>query len=115
MDTHSIINIFHILFVAPLFLWVGSQRSSIPEWVYWLLLTLGLVVTFYHGMKTVQKLKAYNPSVWVNAIHALLIGPLLLYLGIKKKDSLRGGYELLLLAGFGALGYHLFELAKYNT
>jgi hypothetical protein len=30
-----------------------------------------------------------------------------------KKDTPRPAYELLLLTAFGALGYHLYEIASY--
>jgi hypothetical protein len=49
----------------------------------------------------------------VNLIHALWIGPLLLYIGAKKKETPRPAYELLLLTAFGALGYHMYELAAH--
>jgi hypothetical protein len=49
----------------------------------------------------------------VNLIHALWVGPLLLYIGIHKKETVRAAYELLLLTGFAALGYHLYELAAH--
>lgn len=49
--------------------------------------------------------------MWVNLIHFLWIGPLILYIGAYKKETPRPAYELLLLTTFGALGYHLYELA----
>jgi hypothetical protein len=49
---------------------------------------------------------------WVNAIHALLIGPLLFYIGYNKKNTPRFAYELLLIMAFGALGYHLLYLVR---
>ncbi len=115
MDIHTLINLFHILFVAPLFLWVGSQRDAVPQHFYWILFGLGMVVLVYHAYKTNARFQSGSPLVWINLIHFLLIGPLLIYIGWYQKDTPRGAYELLLLSGFGALGYHLYEIIKYNV
>lgn len=45
----------------------------------------------------------------------LLIGPLLIYIGYNETLTPRAGYELLALAGFGALGYHLYHLVGMLT
>ncbi len=111
LDVHMIISMFHLAFVAPLFLFVGYQRSDTPRWVYLSLLSIGLIVILYHSVRLFQR---YGRSVfaWVHAIHALLIGPLLCYIGYHGRDSPRWTYELLLILGFGAFGYHLFQLVK---
>lgn len=114
MDTQSLVNLFHILIVVPLFLWVGTQREKVPQAAFWVLLCLGLLVTVYHAQKTYVRYQAGSSLIWVNLIHMLLIGPLLLYIGWHQKDTPRPAYEMLILAGFGALGYHMYELIKYN-
>ena len=48
---------------------------------------------------------------WVNAIHVLVVGPLLLSIGIMGKTTPRPVYECLLLVTFAALGYNLKLLA----
>lgn len=70
---------FHLLFVVPLFLLVGIWGSSTPLFLRWTLLVVGLIVILYHGSKIVRKIG--KP---VNVAHALLIGPLLVYIGIHK-------------------------------
>lgn len=114
MDAHALINLFHILFVAPLFLWVGTQRDSVSQHFYWILLSLGLLVTVYHIQKTYVRYQSGSAMIWVNLIHALFVGPLLLYIGWRQKETPRSAYELLILAAFGALGYHLYNLIKYS-
>jgi len=61
----------------------------------------------YHGIKAMIRYYSKSLSLWINIIHALLIGPLLIWIGFFGKKTSRPAYELLLIAGFGALGYHL--------
>jgi hypothetical protein len=113
MDIHIIINLFHIILVAPFLIWVGISRGSYPDWVFTLLLTLGVIVILYQGYKSYIRLLTGSNYVWVNLIHVLWIGPLLVYIGYKNKDTPRPAYELLLLTAFGAFGYHMYELASH--
>jgi hypothetical protein len=113
MDKHILINLFHILLVAPFLIWVGVSRANIPDFAFMLLLVFGIIVLLYHAYKSWIRLTANSSYVWVNLIHALWIGPLLLYIGAKKKDTPRPAFELLLLTAFGAFGYHLYELAAH--
>ena len=46
--------------------------------------------------------KAY----WVNLIHILLVGPVLVYIGYNGEKTQRLYFELLLMLGFAAIGYH---------
>lgn len=110
-DIHFVLSLFHLVLVVPLFLFVGYQRSDTPQWVYVSLLSIGMVVTLYHGVRLVQR---YGRSVfaWVHSLHLLLVGPLLCYIGWYGRDTPRWAYELLLILGFGAGGYHLFQLVK---
>jgi hypothetical protein len=110
VSTHTVLSLFHIFIIAPFLLYVGFTRSSLPRWVYWLLLGLGIVLVLYHGMKAYTKWIQKNPSMWVNVIHALIVGPLLLYIGANQFDTPRPAYELLLMTAFAALGYHFYSL-----
>lgn len=111
IDIHMILSLFHLVMVVPLFLFVGYQRSDTPRWVYVSLLSIGLVVMVYHGFRLVTR---YGRStlVWVHALHLFLVGPLLCYMGYYGRDTPRFAYELLLIMGFGAGGYHLFQMVK---
>jgi hypothetical protein len=111
LDVRMLISLFHIIMVVPLLLFVGYQRSDTPRWVYLSLLSIGMVVLIYHGMRLMQR---YGRSslAWVNALHVFLIAPLLCYIGWYGRDTPRWAYELVLILGFGAGGYHLFQLVK---
>jgi hypothetical protein len=107
MDAHLLIAIFHILFVVPLFLYVGFQRAACPEWLYNVLYGVGLLLLLFHGYKAIVRIYAKSGGAWINLFHAFLIAPLLLWIGYQGKKTARHFYELMLIAGFGALGYHM--------
>jgi hypothetical protein len=110
MDPHLILALFHIIAVVPLFLFVGFQRAATPEWLYHVLFGLGILILVYHGIKAVIRIWAKSASAWINVFHAALIAPLLIWIGYYGKKTGRPAYELLLMAGFAALGYHLKNL-----
>ncbi len=111
-DNHFWLAIIHLIFVAPLFLYVGMTRADTPQWLYLALFTIGWVILLYHGFKLVLRLKTHSNYAWINAIHVILIAPLLLFIGYNKKETPRYAYELLLMLGFAAGGYHLFSVVK---
>jgi hypothetical protein len=111
MDTHILINLFHILLVCPFLIWVGISRGNLPEEVFKGLVGLGILVVIYQAYKSWNRWMKGSQYLWVNLIHVLWIGPLIAYIGANKKETPRAAYELLLLTAFGALGYHLYELA----
>jgi hypothetical protein len=113
MDTHIIINLFHIILVVPFLLWIGISRGSFPDWIFTTLLALGIIVFFYQGYKAYTRILSQSYYIWVNLIHVLWIAPLLIYIGYRKKDTPRPAYELLLLTAFGALGYHMYQMAAH--
>jgi hypothetical protein len=110
MDKHLLLALFHIVFVVPLFLYIGFQRAATAEWLYNLVFGLGLILLAYHGVMAGVKLMAQSMGAWVNLIHAVILAPLLLYIGYNGKKTQRPAYELLLMVAFAALGYHLKSL-----
>lgn len=110
MDIHLLLALFHIIGVVPLFLYVGFQRAATPDWLYHVVFGLGIVLLVYHGAKAAIRIMAKSASAWINVFHAALIAPLLIWIGYFGKKTERPAYELLLIAGFGALGYHLKNL-----
>ena len=110
MDIHLLLAVFHIFAVVPVFLYVGFQRAATPEWLYHVLFGIGLVLLVFHGAKAAIRIMARSASAWINVFHAALVAPLLIWIGYFGKKTERPAYELLLIAGFGALGYHLTNL-----
>lgn len=109
-NAHIMISAFHILLVAPFFLYVAFLRGQLVPWIFPILLGLGMIVLVYHTYKTMIKWQANSPSVWVNLVHVLAVAPLLIYIGAKAYDTPRWAYEVLAMVGFAALGYHLYSI-----
>jgi hypothetical protein len=109
IDKYGLVILFHLVVVAPLFLFVGFQRAATPDWLYHVLFAMGLLVGLYHGYKAVGRLFAKSPVVWVNLIHVLFVAPLLLWIGYFAKKTGRPAYDMLLMVGFAALGFHLHK------
>jgi hypothetical protein len=110
LDRSMILSLFHLAFVVPLLLFVGFQRSDTPRWVYLSLLSIGLIVLLYHAVRLVQRIGTYQ--AWVHILHVAIVAPVLLLLGWRGRDAPRWLYEVVLLLGFGAGGYHLFQLVR---
>ena len=104
-------NLFHVFGLGPLFLYVGIYRDTVPDQIFQLLGAMGFLVLGYHAFRAYTLLKE-NKSAWVNWIHILLIAPLLLLLGYLKKDASRRYFEMMLIIGFAAIGYHGFYLIR---
>ena len=111
MDSHSLVYIFHILIVGSLFLYVWIYKDKIQPLVYPVLFYLGIIIILYHIFK-VYKYITLVKGYWVNLIHIFIIGPVLIYIGYKREKTARLWYEILLMLGFAAIGYHSYYLFK---
>ena len=105
MNTESLVHLFHMLIVGGLFLYVGTQNTGIPKMMFPILLGLGIIIIVYHAFKLYNKI-IKGKGYWVNLIHILLVGPLLLYIGYNGDTTARLYFELLLMLGFASIGYH---------
>ena len=109
MSSEIYVHLFHIIIVGGLFLYVGINRENTISILYPLLLGLGIIIILYHIYKTYKYMKD-GKGYWINLIHVFLIGPLLIYIGYNKEKTSRKFFELLLLFGFSAIGYHGYYL-----
>jgi hypothetical protein len=112
MDKHMILSIFHLLLVFPFLLYTAFQRAATPDWLYTTLLVVGCFIALFHGFKFVTRYLSGSSYAWVNAVHVFLVAPLLIMIGLNKKETPRMYYELLMLLAFGGVGYHLFSLVR---
>lgn len=110
IDHHLLLSLFHIAVIVPFFLYIGFQRAATPESIYNVLFGIGLLILAYHGSKAIIRIVANSPGAWINLIHVCIISPLMLYIGYNGKKTQRPAYEMLLMVGFAALGYHLKTL-----
>jgi hypothetical protein len=111
MEIETYVHLFHILIIGSLFLYVGIYKTLIPELMYPFLLGLGLIIIFYHIYKVYNYIKL-GKGYWVNLIHIFIVGPLLVYIGYNKEKTARLYFELLLMLGFAAIGYHGYYLIQ---
>ena len=109
MNSEIIVHLFHILIVGSLFIYVGIIREKIPSILFPILIVLGAVMIVYHIYKAYNYMKLNKPY-WVNLIHIILIGPLLVYIGYNNQDTSRRYFEMLLMLGFASIGYHGYYL-----
>ena len=105
MSKEALVHWFHLLIVGSLFLYVGTQRTTIPKLMFPILLGLGVVVILYHIYKGYNNM-LHGKGYWPNLIHIILVGPLLVYIGYHGTKTARLYFELLMLLGFAAIGYH---------
>jgi hypothetical protein len=111
MDSEIFVHLFHVLIVTSLFLYVGIYKTSISKYIFPVLLALGILVVLYHAFKLYKYAKE-GKGYWVNLIHILLIGPLLIYIGYNAAKTERLYFELLLMIGFASVGYHGYYLVS---
>ena len=109
MNYYTIIHLLHILFLAPLALYVGIEQTKVPSWIYTVLFYLGIYIILFHLYKTIVYVsKGINP--WINVFHLFLVAPFFLWLGIQKEKTPSYVYQILLMLGFATLGYHSYHL-----
>lgn len=111
MNPEAFVHLFHIIMVGGLFMYVGIYRTNIPKTMYKVLLGLGIVIILYHTFKLYNRIKQ-GKGFWVNLIHILLVGPLLIYIGYHGETTARLYFELLLMLGFASIGYHGYYLVS---
>jgi CDP-diglyceride synthetase len=110
MDVHFIVALFHIFIVVPFLGYIFINRAATPEYIYNILLFVGLFVLVYHTYKSLLKYTANSQTLYINLIHVFLFAPLLIYIGYNAKKTPRSAYEMLGLITFSALGYHIYNM-----
>lgn len=99
------VHLFHIILIGGLFIYVGIKKATLKPYFYNILLGLGIFLFIYHGYKTYVKM-TNNKNPWINLFHMFIVSPLLVYIGYNKGKVNNMYYELLLMLGFAAIGYH---------
>jgi hypothetical protein len=103
--THAIVHALHLLILGPLLIGIGlGYLSGWPRVVA----GLGIVIVLYHAWKTYAKWSA-GKGAWVNLLHLLVIGPILIIEGSMSNPP-RYVKELILMLGIAAVGYHGYYL-----
>ena len=101
-----LISLFHIFIVAPLLIYVGVKQN-LSHTFYQFLYYLGIGIILLHLFKSIKKL----PRVaYINYLHVLLFGPLLVYVGYHERNTPWFVYDIIEFIGVLALFYHLIKL-----
>ena len=102
MTKTQIIQLFHIIVVFSLFIYIGITKTDIPDFLFPIILGLGAIIVLYHC----YKIFVDPDRAWLYLLHILVIGPLLIYIGYTGKNTERKFFEILLLLAFATLGYN---------
>jgi hypothetical protein len=103
-----LISLFHIFIVAPLLIYVGVKQN-LSHTFYQFLYYLGIGVILFHLFKSIKKI----PRIaYINYLHVLLFGPLLVYIGYNERKTPLIMYDMVEFLGVLALFYHLIKLSR---
>ena len=105
----TLLHLFHIIFVGGLFLYIGMQQNKMPNFIYNIILAIGIIILAYHGYKGYSKIMR-GKNAWVNLFHMLIVAPLLIYIGYNKQATPRYCYEFIFMLAFAAIGYHAYYM-----
>lgn len=95
------IHLVHILVFSTFLGYIGITAAKLPTFIYPIILSLGALIIVYHIYKSI-----YKKDAWINYIHILIVGPLLVYIGLYKEETPRKIFELVLMLAFASFGYH---------
>lgn len=111
MSSHLLLGLFHVAIVGPFFFYVATA-STIPTFLFPVLLGLGIVLALYQSYKAITKLMTGAPGYKINLFHVAIVAPLLIYIGYAKPDPSDFVYQLLLMLAFAVIGYHGYWLLR---
>ena len=110
MDAHFYVSVGHALAIAPALIYIGLAREKLSQSAFMGVGAVGIGIFFYHAYKFYSRTD--YESGWINLIHILLVAPLLMVIGFYGKQTSRRFFEMLLMVGFSALGYHGLNIVK---
>jgi len=99
------VHLAHILIFSTLLGYIGIIQAKMPPFMYPVILATGTIIIAYHLYKSF-----FKKDAWINYIHILIVGPLFVYIGLKKEDTPRKAFEIALMLAFASFGYHGYYL-----
>ena len=106
-----IVNILHILFIGPLFYYIGKNIKSLNRQIFPLIFSLFAYILY--KFKPKLHLNSYYNIVQLS--HAFFVAPLLLYVLIYKNNSNLNIGKLIEVTGIIVSLYHTYKLYKRLT
>ena len=103
----SHINVFHMLVLAPLLIYLGKKKDKANKKLYYLLGIIALSIPL-----SVHFPRSLNLSYWnmVKILHYAVFMPGLLYIAYKQKLT-KNGYDGLFILGIIIFIYHGYKLS----
>ena len=118
LSKHAYVNLLHILIIVPVIIWiyVKSINKELTDTICQPFLYVGVIGILYHIYLCSKKLMENRECwrCWVNYIHIFLVFPLFIYIGYNCAETERRYFEMLLLLGIAAGGYHVMNLVRYG-
>lgn len=103
----KILFLFHILVVSILLFYIGIKRNKLPIWIYNLMIITGIIIILYHIYRVLTHGLKY--TIW-NYLHIFIFAPLLIYIGIKKKNTNKIYYDFIISLASACLGINIYYL-----
>jgi NADH:ubiquinone oxidoreductase subunit K len=107
MEKEFYVHLFHIILVSGLFYYIGTTGDKLPKNMFPFLIGLGIFIIAYHIYKSL-----FKKDAWVNYIHILIVGPILVWIGLCQDKTHRKFFEIILMLAFASFGYHLYYLVQ---
>lgn len=107
----TIIHLAHIFLIGGFLLYIGFYESKAHPWSFPLLIGVGIMVLAAHSYY-IYKSGGKNINSW---FHALLVAPLLIYVGWHGSKTDHEVFRLVMIAAFGAIGYHAYAIVRYGS
>ena len=79
VNQRILVNLFHIFLVAPLFAYIGYNKSKTPSSIFTFLAFVAGFVILYHAYRY------YNTTWWINLMH-VFIGASMLALSLMGQS-----------------------------
>jgi len=108
-----LVCLLYIFCVVPVLIYIGVQRAGTPELLFKGLLALGCITFLYHSYRLYTKWRAGSSSLWIDLVYLTVVAIPFLWIGYYEKEASRQAYEMLLLLGFGTLGYNIYTLVLH--
>jgi hypothetical protein len=102
------VNLAHILVFSTFLGYVGIVQSNMPQFMYIIILSIGVLMVLYHIYKSF-----FKKDAWINYIHIFIVGPVLVYIGLYKNKTPQKIFEIVLMLAFASFGYHGYKIIQY--
>jgi hypothetical protein len=110
MKSYTLIHVLHIAIIGGFLLYVGISEKKTPVGAFHALFVTGIIVFLYHSYLYYKD----GEELATRLFHALLIAPLLIWVGVKQQEATHEAFRFVLMAAFASIGYHTYALIRYS-